>query len=421
MTMLDTAAVEAVYKFLKEIVYIILYYKFDLNMKNLANILRNASKDLKLYSPIIGTVQFKEVLRDNTIKVYSELDNSVYIFQEDGRWFAGILGECVLWPSQFERTWDDWQSELLVDGDYVYDTESEETFILIYDDDEFALIDCFGARHSIDVDYFSCLRFASPEEIEVFKTKRDESEVEFKKNDYIIEGRIWKEKRIYKILKVKGFTYTALDITDHDNQVNLDAKEIDKHFRLWNTKYDAKPRQILRENTEPGALVVFHLLESDPEYFHTYADIWADDLEPLGSNGWVGSYFVPATYEEQEYFYKKVREAGYDWDETKTGFVKQSSKYDNCAGKNNATICADLDCQSYVRPDDAFKDYHFEPFEKVLVRDEYNSAWQIELYSHYDEKEKEFHCLCANWFYCIPYNDRTKHLVGTTKNTIKKA
>ena len=389
-------------------------------MKNLADILRNAPEDLKLYSPVTGTVQFKEVRRDNTIKVCAEPENSVYIFQEDGRWLSE-RGECILWPSQFERTWDDWQSELLVDGDYVYDTESEETFILIYDDDEFALIDCFGARHSIDVDYFSCLRFASPEEIEVFKTKRDESEVAFKKDDYIIETRIWIEERIYKILGVIGSTYTALDITDHDNQVNLDAKEIDKHFRLWDTRVDAEPGQILREYGEPSALMAFRSLESDPEYFSSYGDVWPDAFNLGGPTSWASDYTVPATCEEQEYFYKKMREAGYDWDETKSGFVKQSSKYDNCLGKNNAAICADLNCQDYELTEDAFKDYHFTPFEKVLVRDEYNGAWQIEFFSHYDEKEKEFHCLCANWFYCIPYNNRTEHLVGTIKNTVKKA
>ena len=325
-------------------------------MKNLADILRNAPEDTMLYSPVTGLVKFKEVLGNNSIKVYSELDNSIYLFEEDGRWLSE-RGECILWPSRFERTWDDWQSALLVDGDYVYDTESEETFIFVDNDEDCALIDCFGAKHFIDDS--SYLRFASPDEIEVFKTKRDESEVEFKKDDYIVDESICKEEHIYKILGVTGSIYTALDITDHDNQVNLDAKEIDKHFRLWNTKEHAKPGQILKENGHHVALMAFRSLQSDPEYFNTYGDVWPDAFYLGGSISWSSNCTVPATCEEQEYFYKKVREAGYEWNETKSAFVKQSSKCDNCSGKNNAAICADLNCQDYELAEVAFKDYHF--------------------------------------------------------------
>lgn len=57
-----------------------------------------------------------------------------------------------------------------------------------------------------------------------------------------------------------------------------------------------------------------------------------------------------------------------------------------------------------------------QPFDRVLVRHSY--TWRCELLSHYREyKGKlDFYCTSADYIYryCIPYNDETKHLVGTT-------
>lgn len=62
----------------------------------------------------------------------------------------------------------------------------------------------------------------------------------------------------------------------------------------------------------------------------------------------------------------------------------------------------------------------FEPFQKVLVRESVDEVWQADLYSHCDEglhyilghppiNEDEFLS-----YFLIPYNDETKHLLGTT-------
>lgn len=54
-----------------------------------------------------------------------------------------------------------------------------------------------------------------------------------------------------------------------------------------------------------------------------------------------------------------------------------------------------------------------KPFDKVLVRDHNYDNWQISFFSSIEGKDG---CRCANatfWKYCIPYNDYTKHLIGT--------
>ena len=56
-----------------------------------------------------------------------------------------------------------------------------------------------------------------------------------------------------------------------------------------------------------------------------------------------------------------------------------------------------------------------KPFDRVIVKNIQNNIWRIQYFSHIDERCKlyPFYCLGDNYAYCIPYNDDTKHLVGT--------
>ena len=58
----------------------------------------------------------------------------------------------------------------------------------------------------------------------------------------------------------------------------------------------------------------------------------------------------------------------------------------------------------------------FEPFDKVLVRDYCEDVWRADIFdSIYPGVRKDsMRCIGRNWYQCIPYNDDTKHLVGTT-------
>ena len=52
-----------------------------------------------------------------------------------------------------------------------------------------------------------------------------------------------------------------------------------------------------------------------------------------------------------------------------------------------------------------------KPFDKVLVRDRDIEHWICNLFSHIINDE--YLCIGSCFIYCIPYNDDTKHLVGT--------
>lgn len=56
----------------------------------------------------------------------------------------------------------------------------------------------------------------------------------------------------------------------------------------------------------------------------------------------------------------------------------------------------------------------FKPFDKVLVRDSESDKWRANLFGYIDNGEY-YHCVCANWVYCIPY-EGNEHLLGTIKD-----
>lgn len=63
----------------------------------------------------------------------------------------------------------------------------------------------------------------------------------------------------------------------------------------------------------------------------------------------------------------------------------------------------------------------WKPFDKVLVRYNKDNIWHATFFSHYDPK-LEFGCYsfvttdCKSYPMCIPYNDDTKHLIGTDQD-----
>lgn len=56
-----------------------------------------------------------------------------------------------------------------------------------------------------------------------------------------------------------------------------------------------------------------------------------------------------------------------------------------------------------------------KPFDKVLVRDTDEQAWCANYFSHYKNDPDYFYvCINGSYHYCIPYNEHTAHLLGTT-------
>ena len=120
----------------------------------------------------------------------------------------------------------------------------------------------------------------------------------------------------------------------------------------------------------------------------------------LGSNSKVELYFGRkeewsferlATEEEKQRLFDAIKEHGYKWNaETKT-------------------------LEKLVKP--KFDPKTLKPFDKVLARDTENSTWRGTLFSHYNKNNGIFYpfiTVGGAFGLCIPYNDETKHLLGTS-------
>ena len=64
---------------------------------------------------------------------------------------------------------------------------------------------------------------------------------------------------------------------------------------------------------------------------------------------------------------------------------------------------------------DRFDPNTLKPFDRVLVRNCRAYKWKCEHFSYFNEGN-DYPCMCSSnsYAFCVPYNDETKHLVGTS-------
>lgn len=72
---------------------------------------------------------------------------------------------------------------------------------------------------------------------------------------------------------------------------------------------------------------------------------------------------------------------------------------------------------NHSNPSNIGKEYNFEPGQPVIGIDG-RGEWRYDIFSHYKPEHKNGNYVCSGRSYskCLPYNDQTKHLVGTTDN-----
>lgn len=60
----------------------------------------------------------------------------------------------------------------------------------------------------------------------------------------------------------------------------------------------------------------------------------------------------------------------------------------------------------------------FHPFDKVLARDYLNDNWMADFFEKIEENDIYYNvtCVTCKWVQCIPYNEETKHLLGTKED-----
>lgn len=72
---------------------------------NIAEILKDCPKGIKLYSPLFGTVTFAGIASNGYPIIVLTENNSCTYFRDDGHYLDSKDGECLLFPSKDNRDW----------------------------------------------------------------------------------------------------------------------------------------------------------------------------------------------------------------------------------------------------------------------------------------------------------------------------
>ena len=100
--------------------------------------------------------------------------------------------------------------------------------------------------------------------------------------------------------------------------------------------------------------------------------------------------FRPATDSEKQQLFDALAKEGKAWDSEKKAIVDLKPKVE------------------------------LKPFDKVLCRNSKDDTWEADFFARLTRKEIDYTqsgkylCVGDLWMYCIPYNEETAHLLGTT-------
>ena len=226
------------------------------------------------------------------------------------------------------------------------------------------------------------------------------------------------------------------------------VKDLYDNFKLW-TIQDAKDGDIL--SYQCG------YLKNRTIYIYRYNKIMntayyvalsgdndstfkIDNKGVCSLNGY-GSTARFATEEEKQKLFDAIKENGYKWNaETKTlekliqpkfkvgdmvrhkkankdDVYEISKVYDDSYGIAGFSWMIYMKYQDqYELIPNKFDPKTLQPFDKVLVKDYSDDGWKVDFYSHKDTSMTyHYRCIGETYRCCIPYNDDTKHLVGTNK------
>ena len=169
---------------------------------------------------------------------------------------------------------------------------------------------------------------------------------------------------------------------------SLPIKHIDEHYHLW-TIQDAKDGDVLVSDL--GNPFIYNG-KIEFSFLGAYIGISRNGeirLDIFPSTSWTSMNNVsPATKEQRELLFTKIKEIGYEWDTDKKELKKIQPHYDI----NN-----------------------FKPKQWVLVRDDDEWEWALTRFSHLSNGSASlFVCINgASFQQCIPF-EGNEHLLGTT-------
>ena len=304
---------------------------------NIAEILKDKPKGIRLYSPIFGECTFCCV-REDTNDICVKKHNGVKeFFDSKGLYYN--TGEVMLFPSKEMRDWEkfSWKRGDVLIGDC--------GFVCI-----------FKEWASDDYTRFNGCYFDGMPNAQTAKY--------IKLDDNTAYGYIRElEKRCFGVLNIKTLKIEKPEFKDGDV---LFVKCNDSAF-----------------------IEIFNYFKNDELYDHASLCTTQKMIDIRGKYPIFKDDIVEirlATDSEKKQLFEALAKKGKAWDAERKAIVDFKPKW--------------------ITP---------KPFDRVITRKAYDDIWTANIFSHMNSCGEYVTIGCASGYhYCLPYNDETAHLLGTT-------
>ena len=322
---------------------------------NIAEILKDKPQGTKMYSRICGAVELKKVIdvRKKKSIVVKELNsNNQHRFWHDGNFFRA--GQCVLQPSE---NMADWSKFSWKKGDVLQNNDHNTQVIFDrFISDTYEMVRC---KYWLKVD----------NGIERF----------------VVETNVF-TKDYFKVSEELSQCYINEIENRCGGKLNLETLEIEKTHSEFNDGDIVA--LVVRKCTH---IAIFQSRQEAYIGFHAVL-CQNDELlleEPFRED--VGDIELRlATDSEKKQLFSALEKKGKRWDSDKKSIVDLNPKVE------------------------------LKPFDKVLCRNSKDDTWEADFFARLTRKEIDYTqsgkylCVGDLWMYCIPYNEETAHLLGTT-------
>lgn len=379
---------------------------------NIAEILKDCPKGMKLYSPIFGEVYLDEIRPHLAIVVTTDKEQGDFKeeFLYDGRY--GMNGECMLFPSKGKTTWEGFVPPCKFnDGDVI--SNSLGTCIFKGEGELKGTVDFYCGT----VDFVTlCVKDKKAKPLAHYGD--------------IFDYRLATEEEKQKL-------FDAINAYGYKWNKETKILEVEPKFKDGDVIY-VKTRgyewvSIFKEETENNIVSHTHY-----NLTHNKCYTLVNGAMVLCQNHVILEKRI-ATEEEKRKLFQAIKDNGYRWNaETKTLEKLLVPKFkigDRIRHKNDENIINTIYCVYYdsyglcdghllyFKEEDQYElcPYKFDintlkAFDKVLTRDNDSQKWGAEFFSFYDNDSEDYHfqlvgAVCAR--YCIPYKGN-EHLLGKT-------
>lgn len=211
---------------------------------------------------------------------------------------------------------------------------------------------------------------------------------EYEKGGYKVETREGKSVRILCTDRIEDYYPLVALIKYDDAEPIYSFSQNGERIIEEETNLDLF---LVKQKFEDGDIIKFGytgigiLKEIYNESSHSdYITLTEGNLDYI-PDGWTNNNICLATEEEKQRLFDALAKDGKRWN-------------------------AEKKCIEDIKPECTLK-----PFDKVLVRDNNSAQWRNDFFGYYSEQSYyKYICVGRSIKQCIPYNDETKHLLGTS-------